>query len=447
MEAGFVGRDASSRELHRRRSTTRSPATAASYLLAGEPGIGKSRLADELTRRAEERGARALVGRCWGGWWSSGVLALGPGAARVRRDTTRLRGRRGAPEITILRRRAAPSHPTVTGARAFGSSMRSATFLRRAHASPVVLVLDDLHAADTPSLLLLRFLARELRDAPADRRRLPRRDPRWEIRSPPTLPSSRASRTRGIALTGLTETEWPVASARAGGGRRPAWCRPSTRDRRQPAVRRSDRPPAGLRGAARRPDARADPRGRREVIGRRLGRLSDDCRDAAPRGAVLGREFELDALVRERAPAGELLDGSTRRWPRASSATSRERRAAFASHTAHPRHALRRPHRGAAAAAARRWRGARGAVCRDLEPHLAELAYHLPRPPAGLRREAAITPTGPAAAPSSSSHTRRRPASTTWRCAGRGRDAARCELMLALGEVQARARRTPGTRS
>ena len=34
-------------------------------LLAGEPGIGKSRLAAELAARARGRGAKVLVGRCW----------------------------------------------------------------------------------------------------------------------------------------------------------------------------------------------------------------------------------------------------------------------------------------------------------------------------------------------------------------------------------------------
>ena len=42
----------------------------------------------------------------------------------------------------------------------------TASFLRAASdAQPIVLVLDDLHAADTPSLLLLQFLARSLREA------------------------------------------------------------------------------------------------------------------------------------------------------------------------------------------------------------------------------------------------------------------------------------------
>jgi predicted ATPase len=42
-----------------------------------------------------------------------------------------------------------------------------ATFLRNAGAGqPLMLVLDDLHAADAPSILLLRFAARELGDAP-----------------------------------------------------------------------------------------------------------------------------------------------------------------------------------------------------------------------------------------------------------------------------------------
>ena len=35
------------------------------FLIAGEPGIGKSRMADELAARARERGAQVVWGRCW----------------------------------------------------------------------------------------------------------------------------------------------------------------------------------------------------------------------------------------------------------------------------------------------------------------------------------------------------------------------------------------------
>jgi len=36
-------------------------------LLVGEPGIGKTRLADELAQRAVTRGVRVAWGRCWDG--------------------------------------------------------------------------------------------------------------------------------------------------------------------------------------------------------------------------------------------------------------------------------------------------------------------------------------------------------------------------------------------
>ena len=143
-------------------------------LLAGEPGIGKSRLAEELMAQARSRRARVLVGRCWeaGGapayWpWVQSLRAyvrahdadvlreqLGPGASDVAQLLPELREL--VPDIQD------PPSLEAEGARfrlfdAVSSFLRTATAVR-----PIVLVIDDLHAADEPSLLLLRFVARAM---------------------------------------------------------------------------------------------------------------------------------------------------------------------------------------------------------------------------------------------------------------------------------------------
>ena len=144
------------------------------FLIAGEPGIGKSRLAEELTVHARARGARVLLGRCWeaGGappyWpWVQSLRAyvresdpatlraqLGGGSRRARPDPA------GAAPVVPRLAGAASLDPDGARFRLFDAT---AEFLRRAaRTRPLVLVLDDLHAADPPSLLLLRFLAREL---------------------------------------------------------------------------------------------------------------------------------------------------------------------------------------------------------------------------------------------------------------------------------------------
>ena len=47
-------------------------------MLAGEPGIGKTRTSQELAALAEERGAQVLRGRCYEEEGSAALLALGP---------------------------------------------------------------------------------------------------------------------------------------------------------------------------------------------------------------------------------------------------------------------------------------------------------------------------------------------------------------------------------
>ncbi|MEA2480833.1 MAG: hypothetical protein QOJ07_2755, partial [Thermoleophilaceae bacterium] len=147
-------------------------------LLAGEPGIGKTRLADALTGAARERGFRVAWGRCWeaGGapphWPWVQVLrslteglegdalaaALGPHAAGVLALAPELGDRLTGPPEQVA------SGGDGDGAR-FAAWDATASFLgAAAAAAPLMIVLDDVHTADRPSLLFLRFLARTLHD-------------------------------------------------------------------------------------------------------------------------------------------------------------------------------------------------------------------------------------------------------------------------------------------
>ena len=144
------------------------------FLLVGEPGIGKSRLAEEMAARASAAGARVLWGRCWeaGGapafWpWVESLRAhirkaepeelrrqLGSGAAELAQILPELR------EIFVDLPEPAALESESARFRLFQAT---AEFVRNASDErPLMMVLDDLHAADTPSLLLLQFLAREL---------------------------------------------------------------------------------------------------------------------------------------------------------------------------------------------------------------------------------------------------------------------------------------------
>src|SRR5688572_2711045 len=62
----FVGRDAELNEL-RRALAEATQGRGSLFLVSGEPGIGKTRLAEELLARAAEAGVLGLRARCWEG--------------------------------------------------------------------------------------------------------------------------------------------------------------------------------------------------------------------------------------------------------------------------------------------------------------------------------------------------------------------------------------------
>jgi class 3 adenylate cyclase len=146
-------------------------------VLAGEPGIGKSRLLDEFGVYSSLRGTRVLVGRCYEGEqtlpYRPFIDALGQ-YVRASSDEALLGElSSGAPEVATLvseiraRFPDLPDPPRLEGEAERVNVFDAITqFLRSASRSqPIALHLDDLHWADKPSLLLLQHLARHLPDA------------------------------------------------------------------------------------------------------------------------------------------------------------------------------------------------------------------------------------------------------------------------------------------
>jgi DNA-binding SARP family transcriptional activator len=142
-----VGRDAQLRALESVLDTAAGgqPAFAA---LVGEPGIGKSRLAYETIRAAHARGVRVAVGRCS---QDDGAPPLWPWAAVFDALGTTL--------------------PQDASADDEGSRFRtwhaiSQAVVEAAQKQPLLVVLDDLHWADTSSLRVLRMLVESADDVP-----------------------------------------------------------------------------------------------------------------------------------------------------------------------------------------------------------------------------------------------------------------------------------------
>jgi tetratricopeptide (TPR) repeat protein len=154
----FVGRSAELAQLTSALEAARS-GHGSLILISGEPGIGKSRLIDELADVARQRGCRVLIGRCWDG---GGAPAYWPWVQIVRA---------GGGEFDELASfahgpsgRSSAEMVTPDEAR-FQLFDRVAGFLsQRTKAAPILLVVDDIHAADESSMLLLRFLATSAAD-------------------------------------------------------------------------------------------------------------------------------------------------------------------------------------------------------------------------------------------------------------------------------------------
>jgi DNA-binding SARP family transcriptional activator len=315
----FVGRE---RELDALVATLRDALSGRGRLvmLGGEPGIGKSRLAEELCRSAGSAGAEIHWGRCWeaGGappyWpWLQVLRAcvrergaeqladeLGPGAADVAELVPDVR--RQLPGLQMPSR---TSHPQQARFRLFDAITG---FLTRASGNrPLVIVLDDLNWADEGSLLLLEFATREL----AETHMLlvgTYRDIELSRGHPLVHTLGELSRERvfdRVLLRGLAHEDVArfiraacgfepdlglVQAIHAQTEGNPFFVGEVVRLLREEGALTPEASGTPERWSARIPD------GVREAVGRRLERLSPACSSTLTVASALGREFGIDQL-------------------------------------------------------------------------------------------------------------------------------------------------------
>ena len=146
-------------------------------LLAGDPGIGKTRLAASLAGGVFDRGGLVLYGRCDEqptGPYQPLVEALGPYVATVPRAELRQQLGPAGGVLTRVLPELAERVPHLVGPARLEPETEpflvaeavEGLLVAVARTTPILLVLDDLHWADRASLLVVRQLARGSAPAP-----------------------------------------------------------------------------------------------------------------------------------------------------------------------------------------------------------------------------------------------------------------------------------------
>jgi len=313
----LIGRERELGELHAMLEVALA-GSGRTVLLCGEPGIGKTRLTSALAAHADTRGVPVWWGR---GFEDGSAPAYWPWNTALRRwldqvgpatvvDAAGAWGAELAHVFPVLRDHltdlpAGESWPSEAARfRLFDIVSRFLAAIARPQG--LVVVLDDLHWADGPSLKLLEFLASDLGDA-----RLlvvgTYRD--TEVRPDHALHAtlSRLARepsTRRMLLGGLSSTQcarWVAstklrAAAAALGDAlyRETSGNPFFVGELVHLLSADDEAPAGC-------DAQRVPHGVREVVARRVDRLGDECRATLEVAALLGDTIDTALL-------GEILD-------------------------------------------------------------------------------------------------------------------------------------------
>jgi len=323
----FVGREREVRQLQAAFDAALS-GKGALAMVVGEPGIGKTAVCEQLATYVTLRGGTTLTGHCY----EEGSLSL-PYLAFVEalrsyaisRPPEALRAELGtaasdlARIVSEVRERLAvePRPPGDPEEDRWRLLQAVSGFLRNASAvQPLLLVLEDLHWADQGTLDLLQHLARNLsgarllvigtyRDVEVDRSH-PLSATLAELRRgaefgrvllrglgtpevqrmllaitgaevPGSLAESIHRQTEGNPLFVQEVVRYLVEEGHLGHGSFPS-------------------PHRGGAGGEVTAAAMSIPEGLRDVIGRRLSRLSPDCNRVLAVAAVIGRDFGLETL-------------------------------------------------------------------------------------------------------------------------------------------------------
>ena len=289
--------------------------------LLGEPGIGKTRCAEVFARAAEDQGALVLWGRCFEEpgappYWpwvqivreyieasspSEARLAMGSALPHIAAIIPELANETDAPQLP-----AAESVGTMPQARFRAFDAIGRMFGKAARHVPLMLVIDNVHWADAPSLSLLEFLCQAL-----SRCRVlmlcTYRDAEVSRRSPllATLGElGRQTRMERMRLSGISADAIAELASRMTGA-------PLPQSAVEALYERTDGNPLFViellrmlmeesAGNGNPSVATRVPDGVRETLGRRLSRLPERCNDLLAVASVFGRHFTAQELAAAR---------------------------------------------------------------------------------------------------------------------------------------------------
>jgi len=336
-ELPFAGRDdeRAALQLHWKSAQADGRTVA---LVSGEPGVGKTRLSSEVARAAHEDGAWVLVGRCdenvaapFAPWIEMLRFAVTHAPAELLAAHVDRHGGELTRIVPDLARRVAdvPAPRSIDPESERLALFDATTDLVGALAldAPALVLLDDAHWADGTSLDLLRHVVRHLpphapvlivatyRDTDVDRAH-PLADVIGHLRREP--------RVERIALRGIDEHGVRQLLTRTAGHELPE----DGFELARTLARDTDGNPFFIgeilrhlieTGVLVQRDGRWEgttsvdeagiPEGIKDVVGRRLSRLSDSANETLRTAAVIGREFTLDVLAEvSELPEDTVLD-------------------------------------------------------------------------------------------------------------------------------------------